>query len=416
MTTDVYSVIIMHIKLIYIQKDRKMLDESLKQKLWEAENEISSWAEQISECIFMHPELGDQEFFSSHYLTEQIEKAGFSVTYPYLGIPTAFRCELGDEDGPTVGFLAEYDALPGYGPGHDEPAHACGHNWIAASTFAACAALAKIKPMFKGKIVYIGTPAEETAGRKVNMAEMGAFDGMAAAFQMHLNDVTEVDTVALAMTDFIFEFKGAAAHAASNPQNGINALEACNLTMAGINALRQHLEPDVRIHYSVTNGGMAPNVVPEYASMAVFVRAGQKDYLEEVIEKVLNCGRGAALMTGAGFSFKRAENTYFDIKQNHKLNSLMKEQLNGLGITEISQGDRYHSGSSDIGNVSYVCPTCYCHIGVSHLTKASAHEEDFLRIVDSEGARELLHIAAKAMAGTALEVLLGADIVEESIA
>ena len=115
-------------------------------------------------------------------------------------------------------------------------------------------------------------------------------------------------------------------------------------------------------------------------------------------------------MTGAKFSFKRAENTYYDIKPNHKLNALMKEQLNGLGITEIYQGDRYHCGSTDIGNVSYACPTCYCHMGVSHLTKASAHEEDFLRIVDSEGAHELLHIAAKAMAGAALEVLMGADL------
>lgn len=389
-----------------------MLDESLKQKLWEAEDEIASWAEEISNSIFMHPELGDQEFFSSEYLTGEIAKLGFEVEFPYMGIPTAFRCELGDGDGPAVCFLAEYDALPGYGPGHDTPAHACGHNWIAASTFAACAALAKIKPLFKGKIVYIGTPAEENTGRKVNMADQGAFDKMAAAFQMHLSQESSVNTVALAMTDFIFEFHGVAAHASSNAQNGINALEACNLTMAGINALRQHLEPDVRVHYTVMNGGMAPNIVPDYTSMAVFVRAGQKDYLEEVIEKVLNCGRGAALMTGAKFSFKRAENTYFDIKRNDKLNAIMTEQLAGLGITDLADGDRYHSGSSDIGNVSYACPTCYCTLGVGSMTKAGPHEEDFLRIVDSEGAHELIHTVAKAMAATALEVLLGADISE----
>ena len=387
-----------------------MLDECIKKQLWDAEDTIAPLAEKVSECIFTHPELGDQEFFSAGYLTDEIAKLGFKVEFPYMGIPTAFRCELGDEEGPAVCFLAEYDALPGYGPNHDAPAHACGHNWIAASTFAACAALAKIKPLFKGKIVYIGTPAEENTGRKVDMAEKGAFDGMAAAFQMHLTQDSSVDTVTLAMTDFVFEFHGVAAHASSNAQNGVNALEACNLTMAGINAIRQHLEPDVRVHYTVMNGGMAPNIVPDYASMAVYVRAGQKDYLEEVIEKVLNCGRGAALMTGAEFEFKRAQNTYYDIKRNKKLNDIMKEQLAGLGITELVEGDRYHSGSSDIGNVSYACPTCYSTLGVGKMTKAGPHEEDFLRIVDSDGAHELLHLAAKAMAGAALEVYLGADV------
>lgn len=387
-----------------------MLDKQLKDQLWKSEDAIASKAEAISRCIFMHPEDGDQEYFSSKYLTEEIKKLGFKVTYPYMGIETAFRCELGDEDGPAVGFLAEYDALPGYGPNHDEMAHACGHNWIAASTFAACAALAGIKDQFHGKIVYIGTPAEETVGRKVDMADKGAFDDLAAVFQMHLNSNTVVNTVSLAMTDFLFEFQGVAAHASSNAQNGVNALEACNLTMAGINALRQHLEPDVRIHYTVKNGGGAPNVVPEYASMAVYVRAGQKDYLETVIEKVLNCARGAELMTGAKFSYKRAQNTYYDIKQNKKLNELAKAQLMDLGITEFAEGDRYHSGSSDIGNVSYACPTCYCEIGTSHVSKANVHEEEYLNVVDSDEAHRLLHIAAKAMAGAALEVMLGAEI------
>lgn len=387
-----------------------MADEQLIEQLRKAEDAFAAKAEEISTCIFMHPEDGDQEFFSSKYLTDEIAKLGFKVTYPYMGIGTAFRCELGEDDGPAVGFLAEYDALPGYGPDHNQMAHACGHNWIAASTFAACAALAGIKDQFHGKIVYIGTPAEETVGRKVDMAEKGAFDDLTAVFQMHLDHDTAVNTVALAMTDFVFEFKGVAAHASSNAQNGVNALEACNLTMAGINALRQHLEPDVRVHYTVTNGGGAPNVVPEYASMAVFIRAGQKDYLEKVIEKVLNCARGAELMTGAVFSYKRAQNTYYDIKRNEKLNTIMKLQLTELGITDFREGDIYHAGSSDIGNVSYACPTCYCEIGTGHVSDSNVHEEEYLKVVDSDEAHRLLHIAAKAMAGAALNVILGVEI------
>lgn len=384
-----------------------MLDKNLKENLWKAEDEIAPLAEQVSTCIFMHPEKGDQEYFSSRYLTDEIAKFGFKVTCPYMGMETAFRCELGDDDGLAVGFLAEYDALPGYGENHDEMAHACGHNWIAASTFAACAALAKIKDQFHGKIVYIGTPAEETLGRKVDMAENGAFDDLAAVFQMHLNHDTMVDTVTLAMVDFLFEFKGVAAHAASNAQNGVNALEACNLTMAGINALRQHLEPDVRVHYIINNGGGAPNIVPDYASMEIYVRAGQKDYLETVIEKVLNCAKGAELMTGAKFSYKRAKNTYYDIKQNEALNEMMKEKLTELGITDMKAGDRYHTGSSDIGNVSYACPTAYCELGTKNVSEATLHEEAYLKVADSEEAHRLLHIAAKAMAGAALEVMAG---------
>lgn len=387
-----------------------MLNEEVKAKLWKAEEQIANQAEQVSTYIFNHPEKGDQEYCSSKYLTEEIAKFGFKVTYPYMGIDTAFRCELGDDDGPAVGFLAEYDALPGYGPDHDAMAHACGHNWIAASTYAACAALAGIKDEFQGKIVFIGTPAEETIGRKVDMAQKGAFDDLAAVFQMHLHKDTMVNTVTLAMVDFDFEFKGLASHASSNAQKGINALEACNLTMAGINAMRQHLEPDVRIHYSVTNGGGAPNVVPEYASMSIYVRAGQKDYLETVIERVLNCGKGAELMTGAKFSYTRAQNTYYDIKRNEKLNAMMKEQLTELGITKFEEGDIYHSGSSDIGNVSYACPTCYCEIGTGHVSDATLHEEAYLDVADSAEAHRLLHVAAKGMAAVALEVLLGEQI------
>lgn len=382
----------------------------LKKLAWQGEAEQAEWFEEICDYIFRHPEIGNEEYQSSAYLAGQMKKLGFEVTYPYLGLETAFRCEYGDEEGPVIGFLAEYDALKGYGPNHDEMAHACGHNWIAASTFAACAALKSIKSHWKGKIVYIGTPAEENFGRKVDMAQMGAFDDMTAVFQMHLNHDTVVDTVSLAMTDFIFEFKGVAAHASSHPQRGINALDACTLTMAGINALRQHLESDVRIHAVITDGGKSPNVVPEHAAMAVYVRAGQKDDLEAVIEKVINCARGAELMTGAGFSYKRAQNTYYDIKPYPELSEKMKVNLAALGITDWIPGDRYHSGSTDIGNVSYSCPTCYCTIGTGHISPASVHEEEYLRIVNSPEGYRLLHIAARAMAATALDVICEQEI------
>ena len=383
------------------------MNQDIREKLFAAEAEIAAEAEAVSRFIYEHPEHGDEEWESAAFLAEEAKKLGFEVTFPYAGLPTAFCAELKNGEGPTVAFLAEYDALPGYGPGKDQMAHACGHNWIAASTYAAAAALLKAKDIWKGTLRWIGTPAEETTGRKIDMANAGVFDDVDAAFQMHLSDVTCVDTVALAMTDFVFEFHGRASHASGNPMRGINALDACTLTLAGINALRQHLESDTRIHAIITHGGKAANVIPDYGRMEVFVRAGQKDYLEEVIEKVLNCGRGAALMTGCRFDFTRAQNTYYDIKRNVTLNEKMKEYLRELGITEMIEGDRYHSGSTDVGNVSYACPLCYTELSMAAACSASCHEEEFLAHVDGSEAHRLLHIGAKAMAEGALDVLLG---------
>lgn len=378
----------------------------LRAKLFEIEDKKARLGEEISDYIFNHPEIGDAEYASSKYLVKVLREQGFEVEYPYMGFATAFRAEYGDGDGPKVCFMAEYDALRGYGESHDEMAHACGHNWIAASSVMAAVTLKGVKEHFKGKIVVIGTPAEENFGRKVDMAAAGVFDDFDACFEMHLDTYNCLDTKALAMTDFIFEFDGKAAHAAGRPAEGINALDGCNLTIAGINALRQHLEPDVRIHYVYVDGGKSPNVVPEHASLAVYVRAGQKDYLEEVIEKVLNCGRGAELMTGAKFSYTRAQNTFYDIKHNEALDDLMRKNLADLGIQEFIPGDIYHSGSTDVGNVTYHCPVCYVHLGLSAVTNAGCHEEAFLPHVNSAESNRLLHIAAKAMALTALDVIL----------
>ncbi len=381
----------------------KLVD--LKEQLYIAEDEIAKLGEFVSDTIFKNPELGDQEFFSAKFLTEEMEKLGFDVEFPYCGVPTAFRCEYGDDEGPKVGFLAEYDALPGYGENRDENGHACGHNWIAASTFAACAALKKIKPNFKGKIVYIGTPAEETDGRKIDIMEAGGFDDLDVAIQLHLGEYNAVECVALACTDVTFEFKGFATHASARPDEGINALDACQLTFAGINALRQHVKSDVRIHGIIMEGGAACNTVPDRCSMQLFVRAADKDYLENVVERVVNCAKGAELMTGTTLSWKRAKNTFYDYKGVPALQEKMRENMIKQGVTEFVKEDIYHSGSTDIGNVSYACPTVYGYLGTQAYSPAQTHDAEFLNVANSAFAYELLHKGAKAMAATALDVI-----------
>lgn len=380
--------------------------KDVKQLLFQAEEQIASLGEHVSKEIFCHPELGDQEFFSSKFLTDEMKKLGFSVTMPYCGIETAFRCEYGDEEGPKVAFIAEYDALPGYGPNHDENGHACGHNWIAASTLQAAAALQKVKQYFKGKIVFIGTPAEETVGRKIDMQRAGGFDDIDAAFQMHLGEKNSVETVALACTDVTFHFHGKAAHASHSPELGVNALDACNLTFAGVNALRQHVTSDVRIHGVIQNGGSVCNVVPDYSRMQYFVRAAKKDYLEEVVEKVVNCARGAELMTGARLEWERCPNTFYDYLRPNLLQKHLRANMEEQGIEYFESDSIYHSGSTDIGNVSYSCPTSYATLSTLCISPAFVHDEAFLQVADSDFAHKLLHISARSMAATALEILM----------
>ena len=389
--------------------------EELKQAVFAAEDSIASAAEAVSRWIFNHPELGEKEYESCAYLKKEIEAMGFTVEMPYGGMETAFRAEFGDEEGPRVGFLAEYDALPGYGelsPNGTGNGHACGHNWIAASTFAAAAALRQVKEHFKGKIVWIGTPAEETIGGKIDLCRAHCFDDLDAVFQFHLSGdkAACLRPYELACTDITYVFHGKSSHASNNPEGGINALDACNLTMAGVNALRQHVRCDSRIHGIIKDGGLACNVVPERAEMMYFVRAGKRDYLEELIERVNNCALGAGMMTGCQVEIIRGRNTFYDLRHNETLIECVRKNLETLGITDFTEADPYHTGSTDIGNVSYDAPTFYGTLSTHAYGPGEPHDAAYLAHASSTLAARLIHVAAKAMAASAIDVFCDADL------
>lgn len=386
--------------------------ENIKQRSYEIEDELSKEIEAVSDFIFNNPELGDEEYISSKYLVDKMKEYGFNTVYPYCNLDTAFRAELGDECGPTIAFLAEYDALPGYGE-NKEPAHACGHNWIAASTLGACIVLSKLKENFKGKIVLIGTPAEESTGGKCDLVKAGAFDDIDVCYQMHIEAFNNVNCKALAMDSLEFSFEGVAAHAASHPHMGVNALDAVQLTFAGINALRQHVTPDVRIHGIVSNGGDAPNIVPEKAACKFYIRASERSYLNELTEKVINCAKGAELMTGAKLSYRYFENSFDNIINNKVLQDITKKNLVQVGITDILEGKEGPVGSTDIGNVSQVCPTMYTEIALDINPMVYVHEEAFLNYANSKEAYDKLHKSVKAMVGCALEIYLQDGLLDE---
>lgn len=371
--------------------------------------ELKSQIEQISDFIFEHPELGDEEYECSKYLTEVLKQYGFEVEFPYLGIQTAFRAEIGPGGGPCVAFLAEYDALPGYESG---AAHACGHNWIAAGTTGAGLLLSRLKEEFRGKVIVIGTPAEESTGRKVDLCKMGAFDDIDAVFQLHLEKNNNFHSCALAMDSWEFEFQGKASHAASFPYEGINALDAVNLTFAGIGALRQQLRQDVRIHGIITKGGEAPNIIPDRCRCQFYVRAEKRKEVDAVSEKVKNCARGAALMTGAKLTIRQFENSDDDLICNSVLMDLMRRNLTELGIGPFS-GEKEEAGSTDIGNVSHLLPTMYGNIGVGDGV-ADVHEAAFLKYVNGAQAKQKLMISVRAFALSALELFDNPKLLEQA--
>ena len=375
---------------------------TIKEKLYQAEEACSKEIEEICEFVFQHPELGNEEFISSQYLVDTLKKHGFEVTYPYLGIPTAFRAEYYCGQGPKIAFLAEYDALPGYGKNHDKNAHACGHNWISATCLGAAISLSKIAEDLKGTIVVMGTPAEETTGGKCELVDKGAFNDIDGALQMHLGADTTIEYETLAMNSLEFNFTGKPAHAACFPEQGINALDAVQLMFAGINALRQHMQKDASVAGIITNGGQACNVVPDYASCRFYIRAKHKAYLTELTEKIVNCAKGACLMTGATLEYHKFENSYDDLVYDETLRNLLRKNLEELGVSNFVKNDG-SAGSSDIGNVSHACPTVYCEIDTGARPQQYVHTEGILPYVHGEGAKQTLHTCTKALACAAIE-------------
>lgn len=379
--------------------------QDLKEKGYEIENQLKEEIENISDYIFNNPELGFQEFKSTEFLVNLLKKHNFEVIETYCDLPTAFRAEFSCGEGPTIAFLAEYDALPGYGE-NKVPGHACGHNWIAAGACGAGIVLSKLKEDFKGKIVVIGTPAEETIGGKVNMVEANAFDDIDIVLQMHLESHNNLECKTLAIDCMKFQFIGKASHASSHPEEGVNALDAIQLMYAGINALRQHITSDARIHGIITYGGDAPNTVPDYAESKFHIRASNREYLNTLTEKVVNCARGASLMTGATLHFEKFENSFDNLLNLSSLQKLMRKNLEAVGVNKFLEGGKGATGSSDIGNVSQVCPTMYTELALNIDEICYVHDEAYLKYVNSEEAYDKLHKSVKAMIGTAIEISL----------
>ncbi|BFT71554.1 M20 family metallopeptidase [Paenibacillus sp. P36] len=376
-----------------------MIQENLdasksKQQIEQAVDSFDEQLRRISKQIHANPELSFHEHKAKMWLVEPLLEAGFEVEQGIAGLETSFRATWeGQPGGPTIALLAEYDALPVIG-------HACGHNLIGTASVGAALALKEAHPDLPGKIVVLGTPAEEEGGGKIIMCNEGIFDDIDAVMMVHPQNKTMVLRGALACVDATFTFHGKQAHASSSPEKGISALDALINAFVAINAIRQFVKEDVRIHGIITKGGDAPNVVPELCEAVFILRASTVEELEIVREKVYRAVRSSA--EGVGATVDIAEGLIYAERNNNKaLAQLFQKNLEQMGIEVSAPPQKGGVGSSDIGNVSQMTATIHPYI---RLGDATTHTPEFAQMAGSEEGMIELNRAAKALALTAYDL------------
>ncbi len=306
--------------------------------------------EKISKYIYDHPETRFEEYESAEYLAAECEKAGFSVERNAGGIETAFVATFGSGF-PVIGFLGEFDALSGLGQKPDKTAyeptelnvgHGCGHNLLGTGAFAAaCAAKKYLEDHnLSGTVKFFGCPGEEGGSGKTFMVRESVFDGVDAALSWHPSPANAIMSLSsLANYQVYFRFKGLSSHAANSPHLGRSALDAVELMNVGVNYLREHIVPEARIHYAVTNtGGISPNVVQADAEVLYLIRAPKVQQVDDIYKRVCKIAEGAALMTETELSieFDKACSNYIP---NRSLEKLLHESLVEAGTEEPAEDE-----------------------------------------------------------------------------
>lgn len=355
----------------------------------------------ITKDLYNHPELGEEEHYAAQTLSNYLENEGFSVERGVYGIETAFSAKyVSQKKGETIAYLCEYDALPEIG-------HACGHNLIAAMSVGAAIGLKAVLDEIGGSVIVLGTPAEETNGAKGTMVREGAFDGVFAAMMAHPAPESEESGATIALSAYKFEFFGKPAHAAVSPEKGINALDAVILLFNGINALRQHVTDEIRIHGIISRGGIAPNIVPDYAEAKFYIRAEKRVDLDELLAKIIGIAHGSELMTGAKVKISEFENSYDNLRSNRELSKLFTKNLYDMGEKKINP-PKLVKGSIDFGDVSQIIPSIHPWIGMGN-SDLALHTREFAENTITKQAKESLLKGATALAMTGYDIIISDD-------
>ena len=368
-------------------------------------SEIFGDLKELNEYIYKNPELGRKEFKACEAHKNLLKKYGFDIEENYIGIPTAYLAKYSSgKKGIKIGYLAEYDALPEIG-------HGCGHNILGTTSIGAGILLKEYIDEFGGEVLIFGTPAEETFGAKVDMAEAGCFDDIDVAMISHPTGKNhEKSGTSQAMEALQFTFRGKTAHAAGDPYNGINALDGVIQFFNSINALRQQTKTSARIHGIISNGGEAANIIPDLAVANFYVREATTKEMLKLSERVKNCAKGAALATGTSLEIENYEYTFKHLVTNEKLSSIYTKNLELQGIKDIPMSDP--TGSSDCGDVSHHCPTIHTYFPISKC-KLTGHSLEFAKATITEEAYKGMKEAIFALVMTGKDILSDPNLLKE---
>ncbi|TVR18328.1 MAG: M20 family peptidase [Nitriliruptor sp.] len=348
----------------------------------------------LSHAIHGDAEVGFEEHTSSRRVAEALATAGFDVQHGAAGLDTAVVAEYGT--GPlTVSICAEYDALPGIG-------HACGHNIIAAAAVGAGLALAPLAEELGLTVRVLGTPAEEGGGGKILMLRAGSFDGSNLAMMVHPSPSESPRMACLAVQHFDVRFTGKSAHASAYPQLGINAADALTVAQVGIGLLRQHIKPTDRIHGIVTDGGDAPNIVPERTGGQWYARAATLAELAELYPRVQACFEAGALATGATVHFDEPGPAYSEFEHDDELIALWEREATAIGRVLPSEPHNPDlAGSTDMANVSLAMPTIHPMLAIE-AGGAVNHQPEFTAACVTADADRAVRDGALGMARTTI--------------
>jgi amidohydrolase len=366
----------------------------LRGELVDAARQVHSFAETAYE-----------EHRSAEVLAGLLERHGFEVRRGVSGMDTAFVADIvspaGGADSPAVAFVCEYDALRGLG-------HACGHNLIGTGSAGAGLALAvALRELgLPGRVRVVGAPAEEEGGGKIPLSRDGVFDDCDAALIFHPSDRTFAVMYALACTHWKWAFTGFAAHAASDPDQGRNALDAFVQAYNGIAMWRQRLKDGARVHGCIFEGGTAPNIIPERSSGEYLTRARDGLYLEVMNRDFRRIWEAAAAATGCELDL-RQESGYLDLRSNPVLAARCEVHLAACGLDPQRSVPWDRVGSTDVGDMSYAVPTLHPEVAITD-AGVSCHTHAFREAADSERGYDALIRGAQALA------LTGADVVADA--
>ncbi|MDJ0395897.1 M20 family metallopeptidase [Rhodococcus sp. G-MC3] len=357
----------------------------------------------LSHSIHSEPELAFEEYRSAAKVCELLRAHDFEIDTGVADMATAFTGTFGSGE-LVIGICAEYDALPEIG-------HACGHNIIAASAVGAAIALAPLAERLGITVKLLGTPAEESGGGKVLMLERGVFDGVAAALMIHPGPFDIVGATSLALSDVAVRFTGRAAHASAAPEWGINAGDAVTISQVAIGLLRQHLAPGQQLHGIVSDGGLAPNIVPGHAELLYYLRAHTSESLAALTTKAFACFAAGALATGCTHDIRTVSPTYAELRPDPWLAATYRLEAEAIGRQPLApelEGFR-PLGSTDMGNVTQVLPGIHPVIGLDS-RGAVTHQPEFAAACVTESADDAVLDGAKLLARTVIRASEDVDV------